>query len=59
MSNKKKLNIKKFNYKKALNYITNRFWIKLLCLAMSFLLFLFVRYQKEYTKDYAKIINSQ
>lgn len=52
MSNKKKLNIKKFNYKKALNYITNRFWIKLLCLAMSFLLFLFVRYQKEYTKDY-------
>ena len=52
MSNKKKLTIKKFNYKKALNYITNRFWVKLLCLAMSFLLFLFVRYQKEYAKDY-------
>ena len=52
MNNKKKVTIRKFNYKKALNYITNRFWVKVLCLAMSFLLFLFVRYQKEYTKDY-------
>lgn len=52
MSNKKKLTIKKFNYKKVLSHITNRFWVKLLCLAMSFLLFLFVRYQKEYAKDY-------
>ncbi|PCG19922.1 CdaR family protein [Brachyspira sp. G79] len=52
MSEKRKTELKKFSYKKALNYITNRFWIKLLCLLMSFLLFLFVRYQKEYTKDY-------
>ena len=56
MNNKKKVTIRKFNYKKALNYITNRFWVKVLCLAMSFLLFLFVRYQKEYTKDYISII---
>ena len=52
MIDKKKLNSKKFDYKKALSHITNRFWIKMLCLLMSFLLFLFVRYQKEYTKDY-------
>lgn len=52
MNDKKKLNSKKFDYKKALGHITNRFWIKMLCLLMSFLLFLFVRYQKEYTKDY-------
>ncbi|MDO6993080.1 CdaR family protein [Brachyspira innocens] len=53
MSEKRKTEFKKkFSYKKVLYYITNRFWIKLLCLLMSFLLFLFVRYQKEYTKDY-------
>ena len=52
MSEKRKAEFKKFSYKKVLYYITNRFWIKLLCLLMSFLLFLFVRYQKEYAKDY-------
>ena len=53
MSEKRKTEFKKkFSYKKVLYYITNRFWIKLLCLLMSFLLFLFVRYQKEYAKDY-------
>ena len=39
-------------YKKFLGYITNRLGIKLLCVLMSFLLFMYVRYQKEYTKDY-------
>ena len=52
MSNKKTADLSKFSFKKALAIITNRFGIKLLCLLMSFLLFLFVRYQKEYTKDY-------
>ena len=52
MSEKRKAEFKKKTYKKLLYYITNRFWIKLLCLLMSFLLFLFVRYQKEYAKDY-------
>lgn len=53
MSSKQNITLRKgINYKKALSYITNRFWIKMLCLLMSFLLFLFVRYQKEYTKDY-------
>ncbi|PTY40973.1 CdaR family protein [Brachyspira hampsonii] len=56
MKSKKTSNLSKFNLKKILARITNRLGIKLLCLLMSFLLFLFVRYQKEYTKDYvAKI----
>ncbi|EKV57497.1 CdaR family protein [Brachyspira hampsonii] len=56
MKSKKTSNLSKFNFKKILVRITNRLGIKLLCLLMSFLLFLFVRYQKEYTKDYvAKI----
>lgn len=52
MNNKKLVKLKESNLKKLLSYITNRFFIKLLCLLMSFLLFLFVRYQKEYSKDY-------
>lgn len=52
MNNKKNVKLNRFTFKKVLRYITNRFWIKVLCLLMSFLLFLFVRYQKEYTKDY-------
>ncbi|ELV07015.1 hypothetical protein H263_00810, partial [Brachyspira hampsonii 30599] len=52
MKSKKTSNLSKFNFKKILARITNRLGIKLLCLLMSFLLFLFVRYQKEYTKDY-------
>ncbi|CRF34155.1 hypothetical protein BRSU_1910 [Brachyspira suanatina] len=52
MSSKKTSDLSKFSFKKALARITNRLGIKLLCLLMSFLLFLFVRYQKEYTKDY-------
>ena len=52
MSSKKNITTKEPYYKKLLSYITNRFGIKMLCLLMSFLLFLFVRYQKEYTKDY-------
>ncbi|ANN64230.1 hypothetical protein SZ47_05610 [Brachyspira hyodysenteriae] len=52
MSSKKTSDLSKFSFKKALARVTNRLGIKLLCLLMSFLLFLFVRYQKEYTKDY-------
>lgn len=52
MSSKKTSDLSKFSFKKTLARITNRLGIKLLCLLMSFLLFLFVRYQKEYTKDY-------
>lgn len=52
MSSKKTSDLTKFSFKKALARITNRLGIKLLCLLMSFLLFLYVRYQKEYTKDY-------
>ena len=52
MSSKKTSDLSKFSLKKALARLTNRLGIKLLCLLMSFLLFLFVRYQKEYTKDY-------
>lgn len=52
MRDKKTSDLNKFNLKKKLSFITNKFWVKLLCLLMSFLLFLFVRYQKEYTKDY-------
>ena len=52
MKDKKAVTLGKSNFKKALGRITNRFWIKMLCLLMSFILFLFVRYQKEYTKDY-------
>ncbi|MEI0702543.1 CdaR family protein [Brachyspira intermedia] len=52
MSSKKTSDLSKFSLKKALTRLTNRLGIKLLCLLMSFLLFLFVRYQKEYTKDY-------
>ncbi|WP_295161600.1 hypothetical protein [uncultured Brachyspira sp.] len=52
MSDKKNITLKKFDLKRIFLIIANRFNIKLLCLLMSFLLFLFVRYQKEYTKDY-------
>lgn len=52
MNDKKTSDLNGFSLKRMLYRITNRFWIKLLCLLMSFLLFLFVRYQKEYTKDY-------
>ncbi|WP_300366070.1 CdaR family protein [Brachyspira sp.] len=52
MKDNKKSDLSKFTFKRMLASITNRFWIKLLCLLMSFILFLFVRYQKEYTKDY-------
>ncbi|MBW5377129.1 hypothetical protein E6A45_00570, partial [Brachyspira pilosicoli] len=49
--------IKKFKHKKLLSYITNRFWIKALCLTMSFMLFLYVRYQQEYNKEYTTKLN--
>lgn len=39
-------------YKKIYNLITKRFQIKLLCLLMAFILFLYVRYQQEFSKDY-------
>ena len=57
MSSKTTSDLSKFSFKKALSRLTNRLAIKLLCLLMSFLLFLFVRYQKEYTKDYVTKIN--
>ena len=57
MKNKKTSDLSKFSFKKTLSRLTNRLGIKLLCLLMSFLLFLFVRYQKEYTKDYVTKIN--
>ena len=47
-----KSKIKKFDYKKVYNLITKRFHIKLLCLSMAFILFLYVRYQQEFSKDY-------
>ena len=47
-----KSKIKKFDYKKVYNLITKRFHIKLLCLLMAFILFLYVRYQQEFSKDY-------
>lgn len=42
----------KFDYKKAHSFITKRFHIKLLCLLMAFILFFYVRYQQEFSKDY-------
>uniref|UniRef100_UPI003F4C1F35 CdaR family protein n=1 Tax=Brachyspira catarrhinii TaxID=2528966 RepID=UPI003F4C1F35 len=57
MNSKTTSDLSKFSFKKALSRLTNRLAIKLLCLLMSFLLFLFVRYQKEYTKDYVTKIN--
>ena len=47
-----KSKIKKFDYKYVYNLITKRFHIKLLCLSMAFILFLYVRYQQEFSKDY-------
>lgn len=49
--------IEKIKHKKLLSYITNRFWIKALCLTMSFMLFLYVRYQQEYNKEYTTKLN--
>lgn len=43
--NKIESKIKKFDYKKIANLITKRFQIKILCLLMAFILFLYVRYQ--------------
>lgn len=50
--NKIKSKIKKFDYKKTVNLITKKFHIKILCLLMAFILFLYVRYQQEFSKDY-------
>ena len=47
-----KSKIKKFDYKKVYNLKTKIFHIKLLCLSMAFILFLYVRYQQEFSKDY-------
>lgn len=51
-NNKNKIKFIKFDYKKAYSFITKKFHIKLLCLIMAFILFFYVRYQQEFSKDY-------
>lgn len=51
-NNKNKIKFIKFDYKKAYSFIIKKFHIKLLCLIMAFILFFYVRYQQEFSKDY-------
>lgn len=54
---KNELKFIKLDYKKAYNLITKRFHIKLLCLLMASILFFYVRYQQEFSKDYIAKLN--